>query len=122
MVTGKKFPRPTVVFLDGDQSDSKGCVILPGGDAPERVVFTALAEDGFLDLAQRVGRSHSKVVDACQKAMTADDHHEWIGLAADELLLGGQNLWQALCAIWAEKKLPDQAVISIVDSIRETLM
>ena len=37
-----RFPKPSIVFLDGDQSDSKGCWLLPGSDAPERVVFEYL--------------------------------------------------------------------------------
>lgn len=44
MVTAKRFPRPSLVFLDGDQAESDGCIILPGGDAPERVVFEALKD------------------------------------------------------------------------------
>ena len=43
MVAGGRFPRPTRVFLDGDRSDAVGCLILPGEDAPERVVFAALS-------------------------------------------------------------------------------
>jgi hypothetical protein len=42
MVQAKRFPRPSLVFLDGDQPPSPGCILLPGGDAPERVVFEAL--------------------------------------------------------------------------------
>jgi predicted ATPase len=34
-----RFPRPSIVFLDGDQPSAPGCEILPGQDAPERVVF-----------------------------------------------------------------------------------
>src|ERR1022692_819301 len=39
MAQAKRFPRPTQVYLDGDQPPMPGCVRLPGDDAPERVVF-----------------------------------------------------------------------------------
>jgi predicted ATPase len=42
MTVQRRFPRPSVVFLDGDQSACPGCRLLPGGDAPEIVVFSAL--------------------------------------------------------------------------------
>ena len=102
MVKNNKWPRPTCVFLDGDQPASPGCSLLPGGDSPERVVFADLANVGRRGVAERVGRSHSQLVDACTRAMTFDNEHEWIRLSADELVLGGQNLWQAMCAVWAK--------------------
>lgn len=117
MVQGKKFPRPTCVFLDGDQSGAPGCMLLPGGDAPERVVFEALKENNWQDVAVRVGRTHSAVADACNKAMTADDHHEWIRHAADDLTLSGDMLWQALCSVWAGKFLKASDGKAIADHI-----
>jgi hypothetical protein len=121
MVSNKKWPRPTCVFLDGDQPPAVGCTNLPGGDAPERVVFADLQTKEWMGVAERVGRSHSKLVDACNRAMALDDHHEWIRTAADELVLGGQNLWQALCAVWAAKCLGELDAKSIIDPVRTAL-
>jgi hypothetical protein len=121
MAHQNRFPRPTCVFLDGDQPPAIGCVLLPGGDAPERVVFEQLAENGWKDLAMRVGRSHSALVDACNRAMTFDDHHEWVRLAADELVLGGQILWQALCAVWAKECLSTIQANAVIDPLRDAL-
>lgn len=121
MVASDKFPRPTRVFLDGDQPTSPGCALLPGGDAPERVVFGALKAIGWVGVAPRVGRSHSQLVDSCEKAMTAEDHHEWLRLAADELLLGGVILWQAMCAEWASKCVDKATAKAIVEPIAEAL-
>jgi len=42
MVESNRFPRPSLVFLDGDRGFSPGCLQLPGPDAPERVAFEAL--------------------------------------------------------------------------------
>ena len=121
MAIGSKFPRPTRVFLDGDQPQAPGCILLPGGDAPERVVFEGLAEKNWDGVAARVGRSHSALVDACSRAMTYDDHHEWVRVAADEMVLGGQHLWQAMCGVWAKSCLTQAQAKSIVDHIHDAL-
>lgn len=122
MAAGKKFPRPTCVFLDGDQEAANGCNLLPGGDAPERVVFEALLEIQWDGVAARVGRQHAAVVDACQSAMTADDHHDWISIAANELTLGGDNLWQALCSVWAIQCLGVKEGKAIADIVQLALI
>jgi len=110
MVAKGRFPRPTRVFLDGDESLSEGCFILPGGDAPERVVFQGLAEINWGDLAQRIGRGASETIDSCQSAKLLADHHAWLDHAANQLVLGGDTLWQAMCAEWATKCMsPDVA-------------
>lgn len=121
MAADKGFPRPTVVFLDGDQPESQGCHLLPGGDAPERVIFEALSEIGWDGLAARLGRRHSEVVDACERAMTFDDHHEWVPSAADVLVCGGSALWTAMCAVWAEKSAPQDDLVRVADIVRDAI-
>jgi hypothetical protein len=60
MVEGKRFPRPVGVFLDGDCAAGPGCCVLPGGDAPERVIFNDLAEINWGDLSVRLLRDTSQ--------------------------------------------------------------
>ena len=115
-----RFPNKSCVFLDGDQEPSAGCNILPGGDAPERVLFDQLGSD-WTDVAQRVGRSASKVSDACEKAMTHSSSRDWIDAAADTLLLKGSILWQAMCASWANRIMNSAEGVVIVDAIRVKL-
>ncbi|MHB8331350.1 MAG: AAA family ATPase, partial [Candidatus Dormibacteria bacterium] len=98
MVAGNRFPRRTCVFLDGDRGPAPGCLLLPGEDAPERVVFEALKEKNWTNLCARLGREYPDVVDACTRAMTLPDHHEWLRDAARRLVLGTDTLWQAMCA------------------------
>lgn len=117
----EKFPRPSLVFLDGDQAESKGCLLLPGGDAPERVVFEELRAKNWSGIADRVGRPPSDVIDACTSAMTLSSHHDWVGYAGDRLVLGGKVLWQALCSEWAKQCLKEKDARTIVDSIKVTL-
>jgi predicted ATPase len=103
MVAGKRFQRPTCVYLDGDSADGPGCHLLPGGDAPEQVVFRTLQRQNWSNLWTRIGRDTSLVTDACANAMTLEDHHDWVRLAANKLMCGGDVLWQAMCAEYAEQ-------------------
>lgn len=105
MVEQRRFPRPSLVFLDGDQAAAPGCLRLPGDDAPERIVFEMLKARGWQGIDQRVGRPHAKVADACSRAMAISDHHDWVNDAATRLILGGDNLWQAMSAEWARNCL-----------------
>lgn len=121
MVEQKKFPRPSCVFLDGDRGPAPGCELLPGEDAPERVVFEALAGQNWAGLSARIGREFSELADACNSAMTIADHHEWIKHAATPLVLGGDILWQAMCAEWATNLLSKTDAEVLVQVVRDRL-
>jgi hypothetical protein len=121
MVHNQRFPRPTVVFRDGDQGDTIGCVRL-ADDAPERVIFEALREIDWRKLSERVGRAHPMIVDAFSQAMTLSNHHDWVNQAASPLMLGGDILWQAMCAIWAESCLNSQDAKLVVQPIEDALL
>jgi predicted ATPase len=123
MAMQKRFPRPSCVFLDGDRGSSYGCVVLPGdGDPPERIVFETLRKINWSDAPARTARPFSDFTDACGRAMTLDDHHEWVRNAAIPLVLGGDTLWQTLCAEWATKCLSPQAALAITDPIEDALI
>lgn len=121
MAAQKRFPRPSVVFLDGDQAKTQGVSILPGGDAPERVVFESLQDKNWPDISGRLWRANSIVIDALTKAMTLKDHHEWLKQAADPLLVGINQLWQVMCASWvnncATKENMDSVLLPIKDAL-----
>jgi hypothetical protein len=121
MVSQNRFPRPTVVFLDGDQSAAAGVKILPGDDAPERAVFDGLAERSWPDIAERLGRSPSKVIDALEKAMTLSNHHDWTRAAADPLFVGAGHLWQVLCATWANHCASKSDKEAVVFAVKDAL-
>jgi predicted ATPase len=108
MVVANRFPRPTIVFLDSDNDAAPGCVLLPGNDAPERVVFASLRanQPPWGDLWTRVGRDLASVADACERAMLLREHHDWVNFAANQLQIGGQTLWQAMCAEYANHVRP----------------
>lgn len=116
-----KFPRPSVVYLDGDMRKADGCVLLPGGDAPERVVFEALQSKNWLNLWARIGRDISSVIDECQKAMTLGDPHEWVPAAANALRCSAVTLWQAMCAEWAQHILNSWDAKTVVQPVEDRL-
>ncbi len=120
MVAANRFPRPTRVFLDGDQEESEGCLLLPGTAAPEREVFGRLREAGWRNIGNRIGRDIAPVTDACERAITRPDHHEWLESAANDLMCGSDVLWQAMCSEWSE--MAETADVQyIVDSIEDAL-
>jgi predicted ATPase len=121
MVKQKRFPKPSLVFLDGDQDSADGCLILPGGDAPERAVFEGLKKNRWEILPLRTGRSYPEIEDACTRAMTIPDHHEWVMSAAKSLLLGGDTMWQIMASAWAKVCLDKDEAQKFIQPIREIL-
>lgn len=116
-----RFPRPSVVFLDGDQVAGVGCKLLPGQDAPERVVFDGLRQINWEGLDQRIGRPISDVIDVCSAAMTLGNHHDWLTQAANRLVVGSSVLWPAMCAIWVSRCMAEPARRDLVDTVRLAL-
>lgn len=121
MNSQNRFPRPTVVFLDGDQDAANGCVNLPGDDAPEICIFEALTGIGYIGVAQRIARSHSDLINYCQTAMTLPDHHDWIKSVADNIVCGGNELWRAMCRCWVENIYKPNSSDYIITAIRDKL-
>jgi predicted ATPase len=121
MVDKGRFPRPTVAVLDGDAGPATGCLVLPGGDAPERVVFGGLVPLRFAGVPERLARRYAETVDALEQAMTLPDHHEWCPYVADRLQLSSRELWSALARIWIDRVLPqaegEEFARHIVDSL-----
>jgi len=116
-----RFPRPSFVFLDGDQGPSVGCLSLPGEDAPERVVFEALRAQNWLQIHSRIKREFPDVTDACTQAMSLPDHHEWIKYAANKLVIGSDTLWQVMCSEWATSCFAQDDAKTILQPIEDAL-
>lgn len=121
MAAGNRFKRPSVVFLDGDRSEDRGCLLLPGEDAPERVVFERLRSAGWPKVSERVGRPYADVAGACENAMLLGDHHDWVRHAATQLVLSPANLWQAMCAEWATGCLAPADAEPIVRAVDDAI-
>ena len=122
MVDQKRFPRPSCVFLDGDQSESVGCHILPGGDAPEHVIFETLQKYNWGKLKDRVGRPYAEVADACASVMALTNHREWVNTAASKLTLAGETLWQAMCAEYASNYVTAEDAKPTIQAVADLLL
>lgn len=122
MIVGQRFPRPSVVFLDGDQTAKPGCNILPGSDVPERVVFNALKMVGWSNVYTRISREPSLTIDALEQAMTLDNHHDWVTHAANQLMVGGDMLWTALCSEWVILAENSVHNVEVAQKIRDALI
>jgi hypothetical protein len=121
MAENNRFPRPSVVFLDGDQDAARGCIVLPGEDAPERVVFSGLQAQNWPNVAERIGRGPAETIDSLNAAMALGDHHEWVKASADRLTLGGEILWQALAATWASNCATEAQLLSVSQPVQDAL-
>jgi hypothetical protein len=121
MVSEDRFPVRTCVFLDGDKSEAPGCFLLPGGDAPERVVFDGLHDVQWRGLDSRVARDFPSVSDACNNAMTLSNHHDWVKQAAQTLTLGGDILWQAMCSAWVEHCADPTECSAVTQAVADTV-
>jgi predicted ATPase len=121
MVHQNRFPRKSIVFLDGDQETTEGCLRLPGDDAPERVVFEALKKIGWQGVAARINRKHVDLVDASESAMTATNHRDWLRLMANQIIIGGHELWRAMCIVWAAECLSKDAASEIVQALDDAI-
>lgn len=120
MVEKGNFPRPSCVYLDGDQTIVSGCNLLPGADAPERVVFSGLGQKNWEGVAERIGRPFTQIVDACKKSMVYD-HKEWVFNSANQLVVGGESLWEALCYCWVQHVLTADEAKQTVKPIEDLL-
>lgn len=120
MVFGGRFRRPTCVFVDGDSEPGKGCHVLPGGDAPEQVVFKGLKALHWANLWTQVARDASLVHDGCTNAMTLD-HHDWVAFAAKHMRYGSDALWRAMCAEWIRTCLTPAEAQRVVRPIMDAL-
>ncbi|MFD1409156.1 ATP-dependent endonuclease [Kroppenstedtia eburnea] len=121
MVSENRFTRPTLVFLDADQNEANGCLLLPGDDAPERQIFNDLNSKGWPDIANTINRSHSQLVNNATHAMSLSNHHEWINYVADKLTVGGNELWRAMSRSWVKNILPDSEIHTIIQTIKEKI-
>ena len=122
MAFQKRFQRPTAVFLDGDQSDAPGCNLLPGDDAPERVIMEGLRDKNWGRLHERTGRNFADVADACRQGMSLSAHHDWVQTSASKLVLAGDSLWQAMCAEWATTCLSPQDAKGTIQAITDLML
>jgi hypothetical protein len=83
--------------------------------------FGALKDKSWGTLSARLNRDFSIVADACNQAMTFDEHHEWVKMAANKRLRSGDLLWQQMCAEWASTCLTADEAAKIAQPVHDAL-
>lgn len=107
--------------LDGDQKgNSPGCIKLPGGKAPEQVVFYALRDGGWIGLPQRFGIEANTLFTHLEDAMVLE-HHEWITYVGKKIDEEPEYVWKILTNQWCKLCLRDEDRDGIVNQIEKLL-
>jgi predicted ATPase len=119
-----KLPGPSIGLLDADQEPSEGCVVLPGDDSPERVVFGALAESSrWQEFATRLGATPGMVEEAVADAMNLENPHDWPQHVADKLRgpLGTRRIWEEAVDFYVDELLPKAEREAFVEAVTDYL-
>ena len=117
----RRFPFPAMGILDGDQEISDGCICLPGGRAPERVVYDQLHENSWPNMVEKFGIQAGMLYQVLDEALLEPDHHRWNTIVGDRLLKSESSVWELLVAQWCTSCLPQELQESIVNPIMDRL-
>jgi predicted ATPase len=108
-------------ILDGDKDSGSGCVVLPGTEAPERVVFTDLKELNYSELPQRFGVGAGDLFTFLDDAQLQPNHHDWNSSVGNRVLRSSASVWEILCNQWCKLGCRADARKAIMDVIVDTL-
>jgi predicted ATPase len=117
----KRLPVTSIGVLDGERTETLGCVKLPGTCPPEIQLFNDLLSDGIATLAQRLDMSTSSVEDALRQSATDSDHHGWIRKAGRLLNQTPSYLWDTMCKVWVKQNLSNPEALKLINRVRAAL-
>lgn len=112
-----RFPIRALGVLDGDQSPSDGCVVIPGGAAPERVVYEGLRDAQWPHLVERFGVPAGDLYTYLEDALREPNHHKWNSLVGSRLLRSASSVWELLATEWCATCLQDADRNAIAESV-----
>jgi hypothetical protein len=114
-----RLTQKSVAVLDGDQAASEGCLVLPGGDAPEKSVYRAvLASASWQIVGERLGVPAKDVSDATTDALNISNHHAWTAEIARQLsIVRPARVWEAFADVWVKDLLDTGSRKAFVKSI-----
>jgi predicted ATPase len=116
-----RLPSPGLGVLDGDEAPATGCIVLPGGRAPERVVFEGLKAKGWPDLPARFGTGAGDLLTWLEDAMLAPDHHGWTAAVGDRVIKSSASVWETMAGQWVKTCLEDADRKAIIEAIKAQL-
>ena len=116
-----KLPQKSLAVVDGDKEAGKGCIRLPGEEAPEVVVFRELQNKNWHHLPDRFGIGAGRLFDYLEDAMRNPDHHQWNSKVGDRVLKSSTSVWELLANQWCKSCLNQASRKAITDRIEELL-
>ncbi len=119
--SNERLPSPGIGVLDGNEEPAEGCIVLPGGQAPERLVFGELKAKEWADLPARFGVGAGDLFTWLDDAMLKPDHHDWTRAVGDRVIKSSASVWETLAAQWARACLRAEDRKKIVDALRAAL-
>ena len=116
-----KLPFKSLAVLDGDMNDSPGCIKLPGGLCPEKVVFLDLKEKQWENLSERFGIGAGTLHTILNDAIISEEFHLWPNCVGDHIHMGGISVWEILVKEWCRSVLTDEQRDAICREIQNLL-
>lgn len=96
-----RLPTPkNLGVLDGDKEVSKGCIVLPGGYAPEIVIYHDLKEKNWASLPERLGIGAGTLFADLEDITTDPSHHNWNKKLGDKVRKSHVSVWETLVSEW----------------------
>ncbi len=94
-----------ILDADVESTPDSHCLKLPGSDAPERVVYSALQAINWGGLTERFGFGAGTLHQTLNDAMLSPDHHDWNSLVGDRVRKSEISVWETMCAEWCRNCL-----------------
>jgi len=116
-----KLPHRGIAVLDGDQEQAKGCVLLPGADAPERVVFIQLKAKNWASLHERFGIGAGDLHTYLDDTILNPDFHQWPKLVGDRVLKSSMTVWDVMATEWCRTCLTNADRDALTTAIQGVL-
>lgn len=117
-----KLPHKGTALLDGDQAVAAGCALLPGGDAPERVVFLQLKAKNWGLLHERFGIGAGDLHTYLDDTVLDPDFHRWPALLGDRILKSSLTVWDIMATEWCRLCLTDTERDVVVETVQAALL
>lgn len=90
--------------LDPDMEQTKGCIVLPGSQAPEKEIYCSMTDTTWKIVAERLGVAPGALLDAAADAMQLENHHLWSKEIARLLSpsMRPHKVWEAAVDVWSK--------------------
>jgi predicted ATPase len=121
LAENRRLPYKSIAVVDGDHDATAGCIPLPGGLAPERVVFSGLKNLGWPDIPARFGVGAGTLLTVLEDAILEPDHHKWNTIVGDRIVKSSTSVWELLCNQWCKSCLTQEERQAIYGPIKDVI-